>query len=329
VSGIHYYCGMRCLLRRDYDAATLIREHPPRMRHPHKRLVYELCGGNATTGALAVTRWAAERLPANAALVSTEVISMAGYYDYAGDDRGVWHVNFADPQLFVAYGSPLLAQDELQAAEHPVLGAIREALIAEGEPALTEEDAVATPVLVVGAERRCTIETAPDLEAGRVSGLYGNRFAAASADVIRRAIRVHRQPARTNLIAIAAPVGSGEYMRPQLERILVTAYSGFAAAIAETQRMWPGAPTEVRTGFWGCGAFGGNRQVMVIMQVLAARLAGVSRLRVYAFDAMGRASFTAGAAALDRVLGEPGEPLGDLIERIADLDYQWGVSDGN
>jgi hypothetical protein len=40
----------------------------------------------------------------------------------------VWHVNFADPQLFVAYGSQLLAQDELQAAEHPLLGSIREAL---------------------------------------------------------------------------------------------------------------------------------------------------------------------------------------------------------
>jgi hypothetical protein len=319
---------MRCLLRRDHDAATLMREQP-RLRHPHKRLVYELCGGSATTGAITVTRWAAEPLPANAALASTEVTAVAGHYDYAGDDRGVWHVNFADPQLFVAYGSPLLAQDELQAAEHPVLGAIREALIADGEPALTEEDGVATPVLVAGAERLCTIETAPDLDAGRVYGLYGNRFAAASAEVIRRAVVVHRQPARTNLIAIAASVGSGEYTRPQLDRILVTAYTGFAAAVAETERIWPGTPTEIRTGFWGCGAFGGNRQVMVIMQVLAARLANVSRLRIYAFDAAGHASFTAGSAALDRALGQPGEPLGDLVERIADLDYEWGVSDGN
>jgi hypothetical protein len=254
---------------------------------------------------------------------------MPGHYDYAGDDRGVWHVNFADPQLFVAYGSPLLAQDELQAAEHPVLGAIREALIAEGQPARTEQDGAATPVLVIGAERRCTIETAPDLDAGRIYGLYGNRFAAASPEIIRGAIRVHSPPTRTNLIAIAAPVGSGEYTRPQLEQILVTAYTGYTAAIAETQRAWPGAPTEIRTGFWGCGAFGGNRQVMVILQLLAARLAGTSRLRFYAFDDTGRAHFTAGAATLDRVLGISGEPLGDLIERIADLDYAWGVSDGN
>ncbi len=33
-----------------------------------------------------------------------------------------WHVNFADRHLFVAYGSPLMAQDEIQCMEHPVLG---------------------------------------------------------------------------------------------------------------------------------------------------------------------------------------------------------------
>jgi hypothetical protein len=319
---------MQCLLRRNYDAAALIREHPPRWRHPHKQLVYELCDGAATTGAICVTRWAASELPASTAVSPIEAIATPGYYDYAGDDRGVWHVNFADPQLFVAYGSRLLAQDELQAAEHPVLGAIREALVAESEPALTEADARPTPVLVVGAERRCTIETAPDLDAGRPFGLYGNRFAAAPADVVRRAVRVHRPATRTNLIAIAAPVGTGEYMRPQLERILVTAYTGFAAAVAETERLWPGAPTEVRTGFWGCGAFGGNREVMVIMQLLAARLAGAARLRFYAFDDAGLERFAAGSAVFDRVV-KPGAPLGELIERIADLDYRWGTSDGN
>jgi len=320
---------MQCLLRRNYDAATLVCDHPPRLRHPHKRLVFELCGGAATRGAIAVTRWAAATLPAAAVLAPTETVAMSGTYDYAGDDRGVWHVNFADPQLFVAYGSALLAQDELQAAEHPVLGAIREALLAEGQLAQTEDATGCTPVLVAGAERRCTIETAPAREPGREYGLYGNRFAAAPADVIHRAIRVHPQPGRTNLVAMAAPVGSGRYTRVQIEQILVTAYTGFAAAVGETAQLWPSAAAEIRTGFWGCGAFGGNREIMVILQLLAARLAGTVRLRFYAFDDAGRASFTAGAAALDRVLGEPGEPLGEVLGRITKLGYEWGMSDGN
>jgi hypothetical protein len=315
---------MHLILRRDYDAAVLVREHPPQLTHPHKQLVYALCGGAETTGPIALTRWYAERLPDTRALAPTEVVLMPGHYDYAGEQRAVWHVNFADPVLFVAYGSALLAQDELQCAEHPALGSVREALLAENALALTEQDGIATPVLVAGVERRCTIETAPC--DARPFGLYGNRFAMSPPDVVRGAVRVHRPPARSNLIAMAAPTGWGDYTRPQLEQIVTTAYTGFAAAIAESERLWPGAPVEVRTGFWGCGAFGGNRHVMTMLQIFAARLAGVARLRFYVFDDAGRATFDAAAATLERVLGGT---IADVIERVADLDYAWGVSDGN
>jgi hypothetical protein len=323
-----------CLLRREYSSAVLLDEHPPVLRHPHKRLVYELAcpPGTVHSGRLELTRWRALPLPATAGLSPTELLVVPGYYDYSGDDAGVWHVNFADPQLFVAYGSPLLAQDELQAAEHPVLGALREALLYEGLPARTEANDEATPVLVVGAERRCAIDTAPDRAAGRPHGLYGNRFAEAPASAIRAAVRVLRPPARTNLISMAAPAGGrGPYFRRQLEGILTTAYTGFAAAAEESRRLWPGRPVEVRTGFWGCGAFGGNRHAMTLLQVLAARLAAVDRLRFYASDDAGLAAFETGREDLERVLaaGAPGEPLAELIERIGDLDYEWGVSDGN
>lgn len=322
-----------CLLRREYAPAVLLEEHPPVLRHPHKRWVFELAcpPGAVHTGPLELTRWSALPLPERVELTPTEVLPVRGKYDYRGDDAGVWHVNFADPQLFVAYGSPLLAQDELQAAEHPVLGSLREALLSEGLPARTEVNDAPTPVLVVGAERRCAIATEPDRAAGRPQGLYGNRFAAAPAAAIRAAVHVLRPPTRTNLIAMAAPTGGpGPYFRWQLERVLTTAYTSFAAALAESRRLWPGSPVEVRTGFWGCGAFGGNRHAMTLLQLLAARLAGVDRLCFYAFDEVGLAAFQHGADDLDRVLaaGTAGEPLGALIERIGDLDYEWGVSDG-
>jgi endo-1,4-beta-mannosidase len=66
-----------------------------------------------------------------------------------------WHVNFADPHLFTAYGTSLFTQDEMQVAEHPILGSLREAILSRGLPALTVEDGSPTPVLVAGAERRC------------------------------------------------------------------------------------------------------------------------------------------------------------------------------
>ena len=45
--------------------------------------------------------------------------------------RVAWFPNFAHSQLFVAWDSPLLAQDELQALEIPALVSLRRALLSE------------------------------------------------------------------------------------------------------------------------------------------------------------------------------------------------------
>jgi poly(ADP-ribose)glycohydrolase PARG len=307
---------MDCTLRRTYDTAALMRDHPPRLRHPHKQLVFELAcpPGAHHAGAIAVTRWRADELPGLCELAATEITCERGHYRYDGQP-GVWHVNFADPQLFYAYGGALLAQDELQALEHPALGSIREALLAEGDAATTVAD-VPTPVLVAGVERRCALDTS--------RGLYGNAFARASEAEVRAALTVLDPPPRSNLIAMAAPgYGRGRYTMEQLATVLVTAYTGFAAARDETA----GAPVEIRTGFWGCGAFGGNRRAMTLLQLLAARLAGVDRVRFYAFDERGAADFAAGAAELEGVLGP--EHTMEVLARVAELGYVWGASDGN
>jgi hypothetical protein len=320
---------LHCLVRRTYDAASLFRDHPPKLRHPYKQLVLDAAVPRGTTlaGSIEVTRWAAATLPESCALVATECTPVPGHFDYAGDDRGVWHLNFADPDLFFAYGSALLAQDEIQAAEHPALGPIREALLAENLKAATEENQQPTPVLVAGVERRCEILTAPT--ASRPGGLYGNRFSAASEHDVRDAIRVIDPPTHTNLIAIAAPAGGyGAYSRFDLEQVLVTAYTGFAAAALESRARWPGAAVEIRTGFWGCGAFGGNRHAMTLLQLLAARLAGIDRVKFYVFDDAGLAAYRTGATHLDEVLA-PGGSLADVLTRIEARLYQWGASDGN
>jgi hypothetical protein len=285
---------MELMLRRSFEAADL----PPAMlRHSHKRLAYELAmSGPAPAGQIEVTRWRSRELPKrNEHSFRTELVIEPGYYVY-GDEPTTWHVNFADPSLFAYYGTALLAQDELQCLEHPALGPIHEAL---GDHAKTEDDGP-TPVLVKNVERRCAL-----------AGLYGNAFAAASVDNVRSALSLVRPPTHTNLIAIAAPVGSGVYSRRELELILSTAYTGFAAAVNE-------GASEIRTGFWGCGAFGGNRVVMTAMQLYAAQLAGVARVRFYAFDDAGRADAVAGAALCsDRV-----------IDAIRERELRWGVGNG-
>jgi hypothetical protein len=320
------------MMRREYDPAALLAAHPPKLKHPHKRLVFDLAcpPGAQHAGTICVTRWRAATLPTTVVLAATEHRVVPGYYDYASQGPGVWHVNFADPELFVAYGSALLAQDELQAAEHPALGSIREALLAEDLPALTEKHLEPTPVLVANVERRCVLATEP--APGRPDGLYGNRFARADAATVRAAVRVLAPPTLSNLIAIAAPSGGrGAYTRKDLERILVTAYTGFRAAVGESRRVSPGVTTEVHTGFWGCGAFGGNRHAMTLLQLLAARLAGVDRIVFHAFDARGVDDAQTGVADLSRFVaaGAPGERLDAVMARIVQRGYLWGVSDGN
>jgi hypothetical protein len=126
------------------------------------------------------------------------------------------------------------------------------------------------------------------------------------------------------LIAIAAPVGSGRYTRAQLERVVITALTGFAAAVHEDGS---GRGVEICTGFWGCGAFGGNREVMTALQLLAARLAGVARVKFYAVDDAGRADFLRGQAAIERALAGTTR-VAEVIDRLDAAGYLWGISNG-
>src|SRR3569623_1231501 len=191
---------MDLLLRRELEAAMLVRAHPPRFDHPHKQLCFELAGGAEVAGPIAVTRWRAA-LPEIREGGALEVIAEPTPFIYDGTP-GVWHVNFADPDLFFGYGSALLAQDELQCLEHPVLGSLREALRAEGQARTADRDG-ATPVLVAGVERRCELDTMP--APGRPHGLYGNEFARARAAAVRAALRLVQPPTRSNQNAKDAP----------------------------------------------------------------------------------------------------------------------------
>lgn len=278
--------------RRTFVAADLMAQHPPRWRDRNKLVVAEVScpPGAEHRGAIGYSRWAAMDLPPRIGPLTPDlVIVRPGFYDYrpALDGAVEWHVNFADPHLFVAYGGSLLAQDELQVAEHPALAALREALVADGQPALTVAGGAPTPVLVTGVERRVSIATGPDAAAGRPGGLYGNAFAMANAEVVRRAVTRLDPRTVTNLIAMAAPSGGyGAYAGEEIETTLVTAFTGYRAAVLESEGLGAGRPVVVHSGFWGCGAFGGNRVLMSALQVAAADLAGLDRLVLH-FGASG------------------------------------------
>lgn len=325
--------------RRIFESQRLIGEHPPTLTNRNKQLIFDTAcpPGSTHAGRIAYSRWSALELPEEVDIGQAlgRLVSRAGYYDYRdllpAGTASEWHVNFADRDLFAFYASSLFAQDEMQVAEHPVLGALRECLIAAGSCARTVEKGRPTPILVMGAERRCRIATDRNPDEGRPEGLYGRAFARADAESVRRATTRIEPPTLTNLIAMAAPPrGSGPYAVEAIEYVLTTAFTAFRSAAVESG-LQSGRPTPivVHTGFWGCGAFGGNRVLMAALQLVAAEMAGLERLVFHTADAGGSSVL----AEASRVLAAEGEnrptPTRRLIANIVARGFEWGVGDGN
>jgi hypothetical protein len=327
------------LQRRTYETAALVRQHPAVLRNENKQVLYAMACPPAAvhSGSLEYSRWPEipprNPLELDPVRLSRLVVVRDGYDDYRPVlDPSVgteWHVNFADPNLFYAYGSVLFAQDEIQVAEHPVLGSLREAIVAEGRPATTIANGRPTPVLVMGAERRISVQTAPGAGGGRPSWLYGMAFARATADAVREATTRIDPPTISNIIAMVAPYGGrGRYQREQIALAIGTAYSGFRAAVLESRRAaGPDVLVATHSGFWGCGAFGGNRVMMTLVQLLAADMASVDRLVLHVGGPSGRTSVERALAVAPDLA--TATSAAELIASVEALGLVWGVSDGN
>lgn len=322
--------------RLEREAAELIARLSTRHWHPNKQAVFEVaCPPDAPhAGRLGYTRWAAMDLPDELEVAEDLVVSRDGYFEYEPErdlgDAVEWHLNFADPQLFVACGSALFAQDEMQVAEHPALAALRQALDDAGQRALTVEDDRPTPVLVAGVERRCRIATDANVAEGRPGGLYGNSFGRARVEAVLRATTRLDPPTISNILAMAAlPGGRGTYSREEICVTLQTAFTGFRAAMLESRRArGAGSAVVVHTGHWGGGAFGGNRTLMALVQVLAAHGAGVRRLVYHVGSPPDRAPLDEALRLLREEL-DPLQPVSQALEAIHSMGFRWGRSDGN
>jgi hypothetical protein len=321
-----------------YEAGELIKKNPPHFHNRNKRLVYELAcsSGVPFEGVIWYSRWPEEQPPAEIPAQRQFTVRL-GAFDYAAPaDPAVvdWYLNFADPHLFFAYGSGLMAQDELQVAEHPILAALREELVASGRlPVTVDENGRPSPVTVWGAQRRCAVETMPNVipeyPSGLYpSGLYGNAFARASEEQIRAGVKPLLPATLSNILAIAAPAGgSGAYTEAEIQFILNTAYSGFLAARCESERLAGAhAHTVIHTGFWGCGAFGGNRALMTILQAFAGDLAGVD-IVFWVLDRPGFQLASEVYATYAR-LRESASTTPQLVQLLLQQGYSWGVSNG-
>ena len=302
--------------------AELATQFPPRWQHRNKVAVAEIATPPDAIheGEITASRWRGGRIPD--ALALPVVVKEEGFYLYpvpaAKDPTTHWHLNFADPNLFGYGEGELLAQDELQITEHPALASLGKAIQhgphgVAGLKRLTREDGEATPVLVEGAPRRCALDT---------RNLYGDDFARASEASIRAATEPLRPPTRSNILALAALRPShGAYTQEQVRRLLQTAYTGFRALVLRSRRV------TLHTGFWGCGAFGGNKGLVSAVQMLAAGAAGVEQVHFWWGSTPLNSSAFDHALAVAKVLESAG--TGEAMRSLASAGYRWGSANEN
>eukprot|EP01102_Stenamoeba_stenopodia_P011108 TRINITY_DN339_c0_g2_i1.p1 TRINITY_DN339_c0_g2~~TRINITY_DN339_c0_g2_i1.p1 ORF type:complete len:267 (+),score=66.11 TRINITY_DN339_c0_g2_i1:368-1168(+) len=222
------------------EATKLFQTYPPCVDNRNKRILFDTATKQGFEGKIVFSKYKAfDQIPAFNVTNDLDVDIRQDVYPYdptPADNKVVtveWYVNFADPSLFYAYGSSLFAQDEIQVAEHPILGSLRE-LLAENFEKVPDFAAktkaskgVPTPCLVRGAQRHVNV----DLK----KGIYGNSFCRAPASVIQEAARLVTPPTLSNIIAMAAlGYGDGEYSIEQLSYTLRTAYTAFYGAREES-----------------------------------------------------------------------------------------------
>ena len=326
---------MKRICHQDFDAQEIAARYPAQLNDRNKQIVFDASSppGANHSGTISFSRWRQMRLPDTVVRhrIHHSFELRRDFFTYGSSPQGwvVWHLNFAHHDLFRFYGGPLLAQDEMQVAEHPALASLRHAILDAGLDPLTVEHGEPTPALIMGVERRCRIATDENPSEGRRGGIYGNNFSRADEDTIIRATEVIDPAMISNILAMEAPgYGSGRYTKEQIELVLSTAFTGFSAAIFESKdRVSPNIETSIHTGFWGCGAYGGNRQLMAFLQMVAACETEVNTLVFHSGpDSSG---YDKALALLEELLPVGQEmSLYELLSQIEAMGFEWGVSDG-
>lgn len=194
--------------RQTLNAQNLIDSYPPKLQNANKKVVYQIAcpPGCSHKSIITCSRWQPVTLPSHftASGSQTKLKEQNNYFQYETssiNNSVEWYINFAHSDLFCAYGGSLFAQDEMQVAEHPALASLRESLLQNNIEPLTVEAGRPTPILIRGVERRCAISTDSNSKQRRPLGLYGNNFARATPEAIKKATKVLNPPTISNIIA--------------------------------------------------------------------------------------------------------------------------------
>ena len=88
--------------------------------------------------------------------------------------------------------------------------------------------------------------------------------------------------------------------------------------------------TYIHTGWFGCGAYGGNRTIMIVLQILAAKMAGIDRLIFHTVTFNYQYEIDAAESCLKNLFDKNQKQLSidEIIKKICIEKFQWGCSNG-
>ena len=241
----------------------------------------------------------------------------SGPFDYAADTPITQHVylNFADASVFAYWSRDLMAQDEVQSAEHPALARFQDYMSRYFPGSLELDPRGYEVALFRGVQRFAEL----DLEA-----LYGKSFADASEDLIAASVHSIDPPTVSTILAMPARAVSPEltgkpYTAQDIEYHFLTSLNGFRAAriASQTRELF------LHTGNWGGGAFGNHQMLMAALQIMAASTAGVDQVVYHVVDT------PIDITKLRKLLGECQQgSLGEAIACLAAKKFRYGRGNG-
>jgi len=274
----------------------------------------------------------------------TKIIMEQGNFSYPAGPHH-WTANFGDKNVFYGSATDLCAQDEIQALEHPILSFVHNYAKEHSLSVIHLEEGHA--LLVQGAVRRAVLDTETEFEGlqeldGNTSKgtLYGKNFGKARKEHIEAAIQ-KIAPQENNLFVMSAPDVRARqegslYSEEDIWALLHNSYTAFKAI----QRKDPDAI--VHTGNWGCGAWGNDPTLVAVIQLAAARMAGIKEVHYYplneqealvtAAQILNQIEATGLVKTADGVNEENPSDIGlvnCLVQNAKNLNFRYRRGDGN
>jgi hypothetical protein len=304
--------------------------YPHHITHPHKITAYEELVKDRERGGL--VHFYKYALEDRSYLAHCPIFQMSGnpfhidavngtipYDKDSTPECAHWVANFADPAIMGFCEGPLLAQDEVQVVAHPALYHVKTALAEKGHARMKENEIY----LLKNVPCLGGLDTQSPLANGH--SLYGNQFAQSTREEVLSKLFLYAPPVLNNIFFIAAPhIGAGlagkPYQKNHLEQLFYTAYTAFYAI---KNQSLPSKSCLIHTGNWGAGAFGNSVKVSHLMQIAAARAAGVDVL-FHPLDQM-QAFYSANTLEDEIERQNPAMSIDQYLDHLTEHAQEYGL----